>query len=310
MLNPKESEKPKVIEYLYKRFRAGEIKDGVVSSGDVSKAINATKVSLSTANPANFLKDIVRSINANSIWPDSLKTARVTARQRYGAKRVFQFIPYRPEQKEPFPDRFAPDATTPVQSVASTPMSFVARQLGRKEESWLTQIVVNLRLVESQLSIFSPLRARVRDVIHLQMGMKTQPEIDAVFLASYGSSAVLDSPTDLHMLVSCEAKQINQRILEDQMREQVAMAMQITQAIKTPRIDAVKPVAITVKKQDLEGKTENAIYVVEFEHINRADFNEKWLASSDPDERLYSMPLEAASQTLYRILPPISGLNA
>ncbi len=144
----------------------------------------------------------------------------------------------------------------------------------------------------------------------MQTGMKTQPEIDAVFLASFGAKASLNSKTDLHVLISCEAKQINQRILEDQIREQVAKAMQITKHIKTPEIDAVKPMAITVKKMSFDGKSENAIYLVEFEHITRKDFEKKWLAKSDADERLYAMPLKAVSQTLYRIAPPVSGLNA
>ena len=147
-------------------------------------------------------------------------------------------------------------------------MSFVARRLGRKEETWLTQIVVNLRLIECQLSVFSPLKARLRDVTHLQMGMKTQPEIDAVFLASFGKTEKLDSPTIMHMLISCEAKQLNQRILEDQIREQVAKSMQITKAMKTPAIDVVKPMAIAVTRHDFAGVKERAIYVVEFEQID------------------------------------------
>jgi len=310
MLKSKESEKPKVIEHLYQKFRAGEIADGVVRSDLVQDAIRVTGAELGGANPANFLKDIVRSINANSIWPDALKRDRFTARQRYGDKRVLQFVGYSAEQEEPFPDHFAPDEKTPSHFVASAPMSFVARRLGRKEESWLTQIVVNLRIVESQLSIYSPLRSRLRDVTHLQTGMKTQPEIDAVFLASFGATPSLKSRTDVHMLISCEAKQINQRILEDQIREQVAKAMHITKRIQTPEIDAVKPMAITVKKINFGGEAENTVFVVEFDHLTRGDFEAKWQPESESDERLYSMPLEAVSQTLYRIVPPVSGLNA
>jgi hypothetical protein len=310
MLPLKESEKPKVIEYLYKRFETGELEDGVVHSDQIVEAIQSTKAKLGKANPANFLKDIVRSTNANAIWPDDLKKNRVTARQRYGAKRVLQFIPYAEGQEQPFPDRFLPTLKTATQQVAAASMSFVARRLGRKEETWLTQIAVNLRLVETQLSLFSPLRDRLRDVTHLQMGMKTQPEIDAVFLASFGSDSSLKSPTDLHILVSCEAKQINQRILEDQIREQVAMAMQITKSIKSPEIDAVKPIAITVVKHNFVGVTENGIYVVEFAHIDRTSFSKQWAKTSESDERLYSMPLDAVSQTVYRISPPISGINA
>ena len=310
MLQKKESEKPKVIEKLFERYEAGEIPEGIITSADVVHAIKATGAELGSANPANFLKDIVRSENANAIWPSSLKTKRITARQRYGAKRVLQFVTYAEWQEEPFPDRFRPKKETPDYSVQSASMSFLARRLGRKEETWLTQIVVNLRIVETQLSIFSPLRERVRDVTHLQMGMKTQPEIDAVYVASFGEDAKLKSLTNLHILISCEAKQLNQRILEDQIREQVAKAMDITKAIEAPRIDAVKPIAIAVVKHEFDSGSEKAIYVVEFRQIERAMFESDWRPASESDERLYSMPLDAVSEILYRVAPPIGGLNA
>jgi hypothetical protein len=310
MLAKKESEKPVVIEYLYSRCELGEIPDNLVTSDQVAHAIKATGAKLGTANPANFLKDIVRSEHANAIWPKSLKEKRISARQRYGSLRVFQFIKYSPGQTEPFPNRFPVDATTKTHQVQSASLPFAARQLGRKEETWLTQIVVNLRLIESQLSIFSPLRERVRDVTHLQMGMKTQPEIDAVFLASYGQTGKLSSPTNLNLLVTCEAKQINQRILEDQIREQIAIALKETKKIQTPRIDAVKPIAIKVVDYDFEGRKEKAIYVVEFAQVERDTFESNWSGANTDEERLYSMPLDAVSKTVYRIMPPVGGLNA
>ncbi len=303
------SEKSIVLEYLYSLCEKGEIPDNIVTSDRIAEAIKATGVGLGTANPANFLKDIVRSENANSIWPKSLKEKGITARQCYGAKRVLQFIKFSGDQKEPFPNRFQIDKSTKTYEIQSTSLPFAARQLGRKEESWLTQVVVNLRLIETQLSIFSPLRSRIRDVFHLQMGMKTQPEIDAVFLASYGKTEKLKSSTNLHMLVTCEAKQINQRILEDQIREQVAKALEVTNDIQNPRIDSVKPMAIQVVEFNFKGKKENAIYIVEFSQIDRGEFESKWSKSSPADERLYTMPLKAVSKTVYRIKPPISGLN-
>ena len=98
------------------------------------------------------------------------------------------------------------------------------------------------------------------------MGMKTQPEIDAVFLAAFGGTEALGVATDLHMLISCEAKQLGQRILEDQIREQVAKAMEITRKLKSPKIDAVKPIAIKVVNHEFTTGKEGAIHVVEFEH--------------------------------------------
>jgi hypothetical protein len=313
MLTKKESEKsgkPPVIEYLYDKYANGEIPDGLITSDRLVEAIRATNASLGTANPANFLKDIIRSEHANSIWPKSLTGKGISARQRYGAKRVFQFIEFIEGQKEPFPDNYPIDENTNSHNIQSASLPFAARQLGRKEETWLTQVVVNLRLVESQLSIFSPLRSRVRDVTHLQTGMKTAPEIDAVFLATYGETAELKSQTNLNVLVTCEAKQINQRILEDQIREQVAKALEVTADIQNPRINAVKPMAIKVVDHRFADKNEKAIYVVEFSHINREEFNIEWSQSSPSDERLYSMPLNDVSKTVYRIMPPVAGLNA
>jgi hypothetical protein len=310
MLPKKESEKPKVVEYLHSLYEQGKIPDGIVTSDQVIKAIAATGAVLGKANPANFVKDIVRSENANAIWPESLKRKRVSARQRYGGTRVFQFVPYVKEQIEPFPDRFMPNQQTHIHTVQSASRSFVARRLGRKEETWLTQIVVNLRLIESQLSIFSPqLRSRVRDVTHLQMGMKTQPEIDAVFLATFGETEKLKSATGLHMLISCEAKQFGQRILEDQIREQVAKAMEITRKLKTPQIEAVKPMAIKVVEHKFPTGKERAIHMVEFEHIGRTQYESAWANSATSEERLYTMPLVSVSDTIYRIMPPVSGLN-
>lgn len=176
------SNKTIVIEHLYNDYLRGRIPDGVVTSNDIITAIDATRTKLSKSNPANFLKDIVRKQTANLNWPKTLTAAGITARQLYGDTRVFQFRSFDPGQSEPFPDRFYPTASTPVHKLQSASVPFAARQLGRKEESWLMQVVAALHLIETQLAIFSPLRTRLRDVTHLQMSMKTQPEIDAVYL--------------------------------------------------------------------------------------------------------------------------------
>jgi hypothetical protein len=309
MATKSESEKPQVIEYLYEKYRRNDLPDGVVTNDLVVDAIRATGADLSTANPANFLKDIVRGKNANLFWPERLKADRISARQRYGSKRVFQFVEFAEGQIEPFPDLYPIDERTNKHQVQSASLPFAARQLGRAEETWLTQIAVNLRLIETQLSIFSPVGDSVRDVTHLQMSLKTQPEIDAVFLASYGASSDLDSSTDRYVLVTCEAKQIGQRILVDQIKEQVAKAMEITAHIKEPRIDSIKPMAINVVEYNFDGKPECAVYIVEFAAIERVDFASRW-APSDEGEQLYSMPLSAISKTIYRVKPPIAGLNA
>ena len=302
------SEKPKVIEYLFAQYQAGKVPGGIVTNEQIQAAIDETGARLRKANPANFLKDIIRHDNASESWPEALKLNRVTARQRYGEHRVFQFVPYAGDQDEPFPNRFLPTRKTQVHFLQSASMSFVSRRLGRTEETWLTQIAVNLRIVETQLSIFSPLGERLRDVAHLQMGMKTQPEIDAVFLASYGETPGFGSGVTEYVLVTCEAKQIGERILEDQIKEQVAKAMEITRSIEAPKINAVKPLAIKVVRHEFAALMENVIYLVEFDSIRRDLFEAQWEPTMG-EERLYSMPLMRASDTIYRVTPVVGGLH-
>lgn len=300
------SAKTQVIEYLFSLFEAGHLPDGIVTNENIVAAITATQANLKTNNPANFLKDIIRSANANAHWPLSLKEQQITARQRYGANRVFQFVPYTPGQEVPFPDHCLPNPLTATMSVQSASIPFAARQLGRLEETWLTQIVVNLRLIESQLSIFSPLRHRLRDVTHLQMGMKTQPEIDAVYLASFDPDASAGTSDPMHILICCEAKQLRERLLDDQIREQVAKCMQITGAISTPTIAGVKPMAIKVVEHQFAETVDKGVYIVEFEHFERSAFYSQWGHA----DQLYGMPLIPVSQTIYKVTPPIAGLNA
>ncbi len=303
------SKKTPVIEHLYNEYLNGNIPDGVVLSKHIIDAINATGSDLSKANPANFLKDIVRKETANDNWPDALTLARVTARQRYGEKKVFQFRPFEPGQTEPFPDRYLPGPTTPVHILQSASVPFAARQLGRKEESWLMQVVAMLRVIETQLSVFSPLRTRLRDVTHLQMSMKTQPEIDAVYLVSHGSARNISKGVDIFSLVTCEAKQLGERILEDQIREQVAEAFKQTKKLAQPDINAVKPVAVQVRNVPASSGTIRGIYIVEFQRITRQVFEKHYSPDKSDPERLYRMPLSPVSQAVHALSPAVRGVN-
>jgi hypothetical protein len=68
--------------------------------------------------------------------------------------------------------------------------------------------------------------------------------------------------------------------------------------------------AIKVVEFNFEDKKEKAIYIIEFAHVDRDVFEANWSRSSPSDERLYSMPLNDVSKTVYRITPPIAGLNS
>lgn len=299
------SEKPPVINLLYDWYLAGQFPDGIVLSEDVVRAIRQSGVGLSTGNPANFFKDFIRKPSGNDNWPDRLKLAQITARQRYGNRRVFQFRPYSPGQIEPFPDRFLPHPGTPTQQIQSATLPFAARQLGRREESWLMQVVAGLNICATHLSIFSPIRGRLRDFTHLQMSMKTQPEIDGVYLASYDRRRGVESSDPAHVLVTVEAKQAGERILEDQIREQVGKAFSETVRLAHPPIEFVKPMAVHVAARNFG----RAIHVVEFAAVGRRLFDRRYGPGLGDPESLYRMPLEAVSSALYELHPPVSGIG-
>lgn len=303
------SEKTPVVDWLYDEYMRGNIQNGIVHQSDIVDGIKATGVGLSVSNLANFFKDIIRTETANSYWPPRLVALRVTARQRYSAKRVFQFIPFAAGQTQPFPDNYLPTATTPIHRVQSASVPFAARQLGRKEESWLMQVVVELKVIETQLSVYSRLGRRLRDVTHLQMSMKTQPEIDAVFLVSHGSSESLLKGIDIFSVVTCEAKQLGERILEDQIREQVAMAFKETRRMVRPEITAIKPMAVQMRQVPVNGALERRIFVVEFQRIRRSMFDALYAPTRAQPERLYDMPLRPVSTAFHVPTPPVRGIN-
>lgn len=298
------SKKTLVVEELYRRHGL----ERVVTAADVKEAMEAVGADLSNNNPANFLKDLIRKQSVIDNWPESLKRDRISARQRYGSGRVLEFFEHPQHWPAPFIDRFHPSATTPVYTVETASLPYLARSLGRREEAWLVQVAVNLRLVETQLAVFSQpdLVTRLRDVTHLQMSMKTQPEIDALFVATYSVGGRAAASIE-NMLITCEAKQRNERILEDQIREQVRIAFKTTKKLKDEPINLVKPIALQVVPWVHEGQEEHMIFMVEFQESQRGLFEE--VAADSDEEVFWRIPLEATSSTLYRLSPPIRAVG-
>lgn len=301
------SEKKQVIEYLYRRWLAGDLDNGIAFRTDVTDAIRATGAALSVGNAANFLKDLIRKKTVVENWPEDMVRDRISARQRYGAERVLQFFQHPTDWPSPFPDWYAPNENTPVYTAQSVSIDSLARSLGRSEESWLTQIAVNLHLIHTQLALFSSndLRRNIRDVRHLQMSVKTQPEIDAAFVATYRTRRVGEHK---NVFVTLEAKQRDERILVDQLREQVAKAFSITAHLDEPPIHAVKPMALQVVRREHDGEPENMLFLVEFKMINRSCFDERYSPDLDP-VAMYEMEMKEVSATLYRLEPAIAALG-
>jgi hypothetical protein len=284
----------------------------IVSGKDIEVAIDAVASDLGKRNTANFLKDIVRRKGASALWPPELIRERIGARQVFGERRVFEFVPFDEGVDEAFPDRFGPLDNTPIYDIQSVSLPFFARRLGRNEESWLSQVVVNLKLVEAHLAFAPPGKDTIRDLVHLQTGMKTQPEIDATFIASYSGA----SGGEKHILLTCEAKREKERLLEEQLRFQVRAGMKATFSFSNPPVEGVKPMGIQLVARQTEQGPEQLVYIVEFETIERAAYEAECFggrrvtkSSKADDEAIFKLKLDVVSRGLYRLRPAVAGVS-
>ncbi|RYG97628.1 MAG: hypothetical protein EON58_09290 [Alphaproteobacteria bacterium] len=293
--------KSRVIEYLFnQRFdpNLGDFSDPIITSDALKEAIvecnKLASKKLSTNNPANFLKDFLRSPRRNELWPQKLKDARISARQKYRKKRVFAFVPYDDEQSEPFPDRFVLEDGATEHLVESVSLPFAARALGRKDEAWLIQVCVHQRIIQSQFALHSVLSSEVVDFFHLQNSVKMTPEIDAIFLLTLRRGKQL-----IKALVTLEAKR-NEPILIDQIRAQVAiMSKQCKSNRSLADISFIIPVAARS-----EVRLGHRIVGV----FEMAPIPVDTGASAHDNDEEHLIPLEILYGVPYRLKPEVSGI--
>ena len=279
------SEKPIVIEHIYQSLLdpgTGELTRTMVTKQDVVESIHwcieHEGIKLSTENPANFIKDVIRGRRASAMWPSVLKQKRITARQVTGGGNVFEFVPYAAGQTEPFPDRFGYHVSQPAQAhrIQSVSMPLASKELGRDDETYLIQVAVKLAVVETHFALFSPIN--VIELSHLQIGIKLRLcELDSLFAAYY----IDEHGQRQRMIITAEAKKKNQRILEDQIIQQVRAAFEETD------VDLVVPIAMTASG--------GGIHIVEFKAVRRAD-------------RAAFDALEQETEQLYHFVPPVKGI--
>lgn len=277
------SDKTKVIQYLFEKFwdeQSLSLTKHVMTLDDVKDAIRACNaldnLNRSDRNPANFLKDIVRSKNAAKNWPPSVAALGYTGEQRTGGGDSFAFVRLTEGQADIFPDLFRPDEKTERVPLQSVSLPQYAKDLGRTDEAWLIQTAVNLRVIEHHLATKSDLN--VQEIIHLQMNVKLRAtEIDAVYWAS-----VLHSGALAKAIITCEAKQHKERILVGQITSQVQAAFETTDA------ELVIPTAIRSVRTE-------GIQVIEFEAVHRRDLPSLEVVSFKND-------------VVYKLVPPVKGI--
>jgi hypothetical protein len=285
-----QEQKSKVIEHLFEqRWNKATVSlsSCAVTLEDVGRAIDSCRVSLSKRNLANFFKDFIRvKRSANRRWPKSVWDRGFTATQTTGGGLCFRFVPAPTGMTEPFPNVFVPsdELIRNPHKIQSVSLPTASRRLGRADETWLAQIAVRLRLIETHFAIFSG--RRVIQVDHLQMGLKlARAEIDALFLMQEGDP--LSGETTDEILVYCEAKGMKDDILEDQILNGVKALGKI------PNIKQERIVPIAIKTLAEPGRS--LVYLIEFQEADRATINQ--LETLTP-----------VNQQVYEIVPQVPGL--
>ena len=184
------SDKVHVFEALFQERYDRETKAIIrplVSLDDVAASIRYLSeqgtVSLSAKNPANFMKDYLRSARRNELWPSVILEAGFTARQRTTDGQCFEFVPLARPGEEPFPDEFLPDGTEPVFVMQTLSLPVATREIVRVDEQSVAQISVKLNILEHLLAA-SPdaVKFGVIQITHLQNNVKLRDsEIDALY---------------------------------------------------------------------------------------------------------------------------------
>jgi len=292
----KPSDKIPVIERIWEVLQAEGEGRTTVYFPDVLKAIEHCNGKdgrdRSVKNPANFMKDLIRKDSASDNWPASLASRRVGGRQRVGENRVFEFRPYDADQEEPFPNIHMPKPDAEATELQSLSLPLASKALGRRDESWLVQTAVGLNVLEHHLCRHSQLD--VKELVHLQTGVKlgNNSEVDGLFRA-----IIEIEGQRTHVLITCEAKQQGQRILEHQVVEQIAAAYKsVKDSVPEEELSVSLIVPVAIKAIPPNGE----IYVVEFE----AWTPEEALAEEDAVKDLI-----VASEGLYRLKPPVPGIG-
>jgi hypothetical protein len=294
------SEKPAVFRYLFDRrynWKTGVFTPQTVTNDEIQEAIVHLRsdegITLAATNPANFLKDFLRSPNRNSQWPKAIAEVGFTARQSYSEGRVFDFVPYAHGQTLPFPDDFTLPAEPVLHRIETVSLPSAARVLGRADEPWLIQVCVHQRVLQTHFALFSEID--VVDFFHLQNSLKGVPEIDALFLMTFKAGNDLQKA-----LVTFEAKR-DEPVLPDQIKSQAAlMAYRSSTEAGLNDIDFIIPVAAKTDKV----ATNRVIAIFEMQGIPVADGVAAYKAKT-----AHELPLSITQTVAYLLEPKVTGIS-
>lgn len=280
------SQKTQVIEWIFLNRKYDPAEEGlidpVVSMDDIDEGIRETEADLSTANLANFWKDLTRAgaTGLNRNWPPSVFKHGYAGGDAIGQtdRAVFMFVPVEQGQSEPFVDAVTFDERIPLVRLQSLSMPQAMKALGRRSENWHAQVVDRLNVVSSFFALRSP--RNVHEVNFLQTGIKMKDgETDAAF------SLLAD---DGQWLVSAEVKGKNEQYHLPQIaRAAYALntAARSTKGSTLGNVVGVIPLGIKVVGR-------SKLWVVEFAPVDGPD-----------------TPLVKMAEGLFELVPHVPGID-
>lgn len=272
------SKKTAVIEWLFRRKYdpgTGTVSSPVVAFEEIDEGIRALGVDLSTANPANFWKDLVRHNTLSKNWP-----VFVFAAGYYGADAIgegesasFKFVPI-PADHDVDELKYDPDAVA-THRVQSLTMPMAMKALARRgDENWLAQVASRLAVIETHFAVFSS--RLVEEISFLQTNVKlAQGETDVAY-------ALVDNE-GLTWLVSVEAKGRGESLHGPQ----IARAAYNLQSRYGSKVGAAGTIPFGMKVVD-----DSLLHTLEFEPV---------IAASDR--------LVVASEGAIRLVPAVAGIR-
>ena len=266
------SKKTAVIEWIFdQRFSIETAslseEKRTVTMAQVKSAIaaynetQAPSAHLSDRNVANFFKDIKRNYDGfDRHWPRSVFEKGYSGRQLTGDGYSFEFVPLEDGQSKPSVrlyervDVQSDDFLKNRMRIETLSLSREKRDLLRSDESHITQITVELRVLERCLSESS---LEFESLRHLLNNAKMrQAEIDSVFS---GTLASAEGVTPKTVAITCEVKGLKEDVFEDQLVRQVNML-----PLFGLKCDLVVPVAVKLVSR-------NVLQVIEFSSVPFAE---------------------------------------
>ena len=244
-------------------------------------------------NIYDFFKSFVRrSASANRNWPESIFRRGYTARQETGGGKSFRFIKIPPGQTTAF---IEPPSVYPLLKdkecrfkIQSLSLDLETRLVGFwGHESWLMQVAVQLKLIQSHLALCS--EHKFVEVADLQQNIKQgRAEIDGLYLGR--------TTADNSMLITVEAKGRTDDILETQVAAQVTAVMKnknikknLSEITKDHQSFYILPLAMKVID-------ESVLYIAEYEPVRY-----------EPNGIVESLNL--TSESVCEIVPPVEGIG-